>query len=668
LLYCLFLVYTFYGIKLHAEESVLTATDTNIVNTILRNGRSLHFSRPDSAIYYYHIIFNNFKLDAELINDKIPEINKAYIETVIQALNYTGNIYYYKDEYNRAEIYYQRSLDLALKAGFSEFVGLAMFDIGYIRYVNNSYSEAKKLFEGAYMNYYKTDDNPGMYDALNACGLTNRRQGNYQSADSCYLLAFEIANALGDSLMISDVKINLGILLCEQGELEDGISLFEEALDYYEKADNERAVSTALLNIGVVMKMVKEYDKALSYIKKSTEIEELSQTKSQLVIRYYNLADLYLDMGENDKAYDFCQKIHAVANEIASRPFIAECNFLLGKYFFIENNNIKAKEHFKIAFDTARNTNNKPLIANINLWRAKTYLQDNDLKKAIKLSLEAYQYTREMNLILLQEEISYVLFESYEKSGRLRDALKWHKIFHSLSDSIRYFNQQKEIKRIEARYNYEKKEKENELLRNKVSLQEQKLKTRNITSVALIIGILLSIIVILLLSRRMKDAKILYRQRQMLNLRELEDIHKELDGKKRELTSKMMFLNQKNELIKRIIDELKEIQNSPDISFDELSSIVNELRIDAPQSNWKEFEMQFTQVHPDFYKRLFEKHPGLSSQEQRICAFLRMNLNTKEIAAITGRSFKSIEVTRSRIRTKLKLSRKDNLSSFLASI
>lgn len=97
-------------------------------------------------------------------------------------------------------------------------------------------------------------------------------------------------------------------------------------------------------------------------------------------------------------------------------------------------------------------------------------------------------------------------------------------------------------------------------------------------------------------------------------------------------------------------------------------NLQKEIRKIEACNNWKEFETQFVQVHPDFYKRLFEKYPDLTSYEQRICAFLRMNLNTKEISSITGRSAKSIEVTRSRIRKKLNLSRRSNLSSFLASV
>jgi len=301
------------------------------------------------------------------------------------------------------------------------------------------------------------------------------------------------------------------------------------------------------------------------------------------------------------------------------------------------------------------------------LWYSKAYLQAQNYTSTIKMAYKSYDYALEMNLIPVQKEISSILSDAYEKTGNIQEALNWQRTFHALSDSISYFEQQKEIKKIESRYNYEKKEKENELLRNRATLQNQKLKNRNFIAIALVVGIFFSIILIVLLYKRNKDAKILHRQQQMLSLQKLEDTSNELEGKKRELTSKMMFLNQKNELVNRIINQLQEIQDSTEVSSEQVNSIVSELRVDVPQSNWKEFETQFVQVHPDFYKQLYEKYPGLTSNEQRVCAFLRMNLNTKEIASITGRSMKSIEVTRSRIRKKLNLTRNDNLSSFLAS-
>ncbi len=651
-----------------AISQQVTPDDTARVNKLMSKARDLHHSEPDSAICYYRLIHNNPILNEININDDLTGLELAYLETIIRALNYTGNIYYYDDQYGRSEYYYKRSLEMARSAGLENFVARALFDLGYVNYVSNEYRKAKKLFNESYDHYHNTGNEQGMFDALQASGLNYRRLGNFNAADSSYIHALALATEFNDSTLISDVKINRGILLCEQGMLEEGITLFEEALDYYEKTGMDRAVSIALLNIGVVMKMVDEYDKALSYMQKSTEIEESKQHKSQLVVRYYNLADLYLEMGENSKAYEYCQKIRTVANEIGTRPFVAECNYLLGKYYFMEEDPGRAERHLAIASDSAERMNNKPLLTNIRLLLAKTHLQKKDYDKAISLAGSAYSLGSEMHMVPSLKEASLVLCEAFEKSGNPSEALKWHKAYLGHSDSINHFNQQKEINRIEAQYNYEKKERENALLRNEASLREQKLRNRTIATIALVVAIALSVTIILLLMRRNRDAKLLYKQQQMLNLQKLKEIENELDGKKRELASKMMFLNQKNELISRIIKELQEIQDEPGNSVEQLNEVLSELKIESPQSNWKEFEAQFNQVHPDFYKRLYAKHPDLSSYEQRICAFLRMNLNTKEISAITGRSMKSIEVTRSRIRKKLNLSRNDNLNSFLASV
>ena len=67
---------------------------------------------------------------------------------------------------------------------------------------------------------------------------------------------------------------------------------------------------------------------------------------------------------------------------------------------------------------------------------------------------------------------------------------------------------------------------------------------------------------------------------------------------------------------------------------------------------WEEFELHFEQVHESFYVSLNQKHPELTSRDRRLCALLKLNLNSKEIAQITGQSFKSIENARTRLRKK----------------
>ncbi len=646
-----------------------TIVDTIQINRLLRKGFELQSENPESSAYYFLTITETFdSIKSEIDFKNLSSYEKEFLITVIKANNKLGNIYYYDDQYKRAGTYFEQSLWIADKASFFKYEANALYDIGYIRYSSRDYKEAKKLFEKSNKIYSEIQEKKGMLKTLNACGLSNYHMGNYVEADSCFTQALNIADKINDSTLISDIKIHLGILYCEQGNLKSGIKLFEEALDFYENTGNRDAVSDAQLNIGVVMKLTGEYDKALDYILKSTKIEEQAQKKSKLAVRYYNLADLYLQMNNSKKAYDYCQKAFSIAGEIASQPFLSETNFITGKYFMSEKDFQKAIKYFSSALNVAEKNHNQTLVANIYLWYAQAYFGLKQYDNAEKFGRKTYETAKKLNLISLQRDAALLLSDIFDKTKKHKQALFWYKNFRNLSDSIKLFEQKKEIKRIEARYNYDKKERENELLRNKTALQKVKLKNRSVTMAVLTMAILLSIAIIVLLVNRIKYAKVLSRKQQMETLQKLNDLNKELEGKNRELTTKMMFLNQKNKLIDKIINQLQEIQHKPDINLDEVNTLINELRSGATGSNWKEFEMQFVHVHPDFYKRLYEKYPDLTSWEQKIAAFLRMNLNTKEIAAITGRSPKSIEVARSRLRKKLGLSRRENLNGFLASI
>ena len=85
----------------------------------------------------------------------------------------------------------------------------------------------------------------------------------------------------------------------------------------------------------------------------------------------------------------------------------------------------------------------------------------------------------------------------------------------------------------------------------------------------------------------------------------------------------------------------------------------------ASGEEWAQFETNFDQVHGNFITRLKEAFPKLTPQEIKFSAYIRMNLNTKEIANLLNISVRGVEIGRYRVRKKLELERKDNLSDFL---
>ena len=129
---------------------------------------------------------------------------------------------------------------------------------------------------------------------------------------------------------------------------------------------------------------------------------------------------------------------------------------------------------------------------------------------------------------------------------------------------------------------------------------------------------------------------------------------------------KSVSLMKKNEFIMSISEKIKKakLQEKPGNTrhFDE---IITELEANSESISWDEFEMRFQQVHVDYYKILNEKFPDLTPNELRLCAFLRLNMTTKEIASITYQSLKSIDIARYRLRKKLGMEKDENLVSFL---
>ncbi len=147
-----------------------------------------------------------------------------------------------------------------------------------------------------------------------------------------------------------------------------------------------------------------------------------------------------------------------------------------------------------------------------------------------------------------------------------------------------------------------------------------------------------------------------------------DQLQAQIEFKNQELTSSAMNLIQKNKLLNTIKSALKNLQGedkNKDLNT-QLSRLIRTIDKDLEGvGDWSAFAENFDQVHGKFITRLKEKFPELTPQEIKFSAYIRMNLNTKEIANLLGISVRGVEIGRYRVRKKLGLSRQDSLSDFL---
>ncbi len=170
--------------------------------------------------------------------------------------------------------------------------------------------------------------------------------------------------------------------------------------------------------------------------------------------------------------------------------------------------------------------------------------------------------------------------------------------------------------------------------------------------------------------------QIKYLEKQVNILQKKADqAHKELEGeikyKKKQMMTLALNIIQKNEFIQTLrnkVVKLKSTASNPKMQEDlqKLSLVINEhLYLDRDR---KTFQLYVEELNQDFYHRLEQKYGDLTTNEKRLCALLRLNLASKEIASVLNISPKSVEMNRYRLRKKLKISGSENLHEIIQSI
>ncbi len=145
---------------------------------------------------------------------------------------------------------------------------------------------------------------------------------------------------------------------------------------------------------------------------------------------------------------------------------------------------------------------------------------------------------------------------------------------------------------------------------------------------------------------------------------------RDLESKDRELVSFLMLISEKNETlqyVRRHVNNLLKDCN-PDHK-DLLSSIKDHIQTSLNSPNtWERFKLHFDSINPGFFERLSNKYPALTRKDIKICGYIKLGLSTKEISVLQSITFESAEISRVRLRRKLKLTRDINLVEFLEKI
>lgn len=147
-----------------------------------------------------------------------------------------------------------------------------------------------------------------------------------------------------------------------------------------------------------------------------------------------------------------------------------------------------------------------------------------------------------------------------------------------------------------------------------------------------------------------------------------EKLEADLTLKSKELAESTMSLINKNEMLVLLKEEVIRQKATlgtqyPNKYADKLIRMIDENI--SSEDDWIKFQANFDRIHENFFRHLHRDYPDLTSNDLRFCAYLRLNLSSKDIAHLMNITLKGVEVARYRIRKKINLPSNKSLTEFM---
>ncbi len=540
-----------------------------------------------------------------------------------KALCYLGDATYYLNNVKEAAIHYKQSSQVELESGGvnSEDYISRIGDVGFCYYVLEQPTMALKYFQESLDLSVKNGFDTQAASMYVNIGNIYTQWGDYGIGLENFRQALEIDRHLGDSIQVSVDLNNIGKIFEHWRRYDEAIRYYTESLEIARKADNKAMIAVRLNNLGIVYKDWKRFPEALDYFHQALEIEQASGNSEKVGKRLAYIGATYLEMGEYAKCLLYLDQALPIMKKSGMNDDLGRLYNFYGRYYLATKQYQRALGSFKLSQELALRNNIKPL--------------------------------RMSNL----QGIS----EAYEKLHKPDSALIVIKQFMVIKDSIFTQETNSKLSEFQSKFDNEKMQMENEVLKRDAKINRDTSLLTGIAAFTLIV-ILVSIIVILRLKSRNS------RQSMLMAKQQAERLKLELELKNSELTCNAMSIIKKNETVSEMMDGVEQAIRAGE-SVESLHTLFERIRNGDKDNSWKEFEIRFTQVHKEFYDQLNDRFPDLTPNERKLCAFLRLNMTTKDIASITHQSMHSINMARTRLRKKMNLSGRDeNLINFLINL
>jgi hypothetical protein len=404
-----------------------------------------------------------------------------------------------------------------------------------------------------------------------------------------------------------------------------------------------------------------DYIKSIHYTKQAIDTyKDTSEYSRHLLMQWYNtLGQGYRRIERLDSALLCYERSFHLSEDNTDSTWKAINSGFMGEVYFLQNNYQKAKPLLDYAYRTNKVYYSDlagfalQLLARINIAENKKDSALLRVKEALALIEKPNEFAIQNRSLL--ENVYYATTEVYRALKNTDSFYRYFQLYSNLHDSLQrtLVIRTSEIAqmRLENEKNFQAVQ---TLQREKTEAEEQ----RNY----MVLGILLlSVIGLLILNRQRQKQKF----KGQLILQQKATAEAEVTAAREQLKMFTQNIIEKSAIIEKLEQQVQvSSQNS------EQQQLIDELTHQTilTEEDWMKFKILFEKIHPRFFMRLKEKVPDITVAEQRMAAFMRLRLSSRQIAGLLGISTNSVNKTKQRLRHRFNLSPNANIEEFISKI
>jgi tetratricopeptide (TPR) repeat protein len=521
--------------------------------------------------------------------------------------------------------------------------------------------------------------------AYTMLSLAYRNLGNYDTAIYYSKKALRLREEkIKDTNDIAGSYDNMSTIYFKAGEFDSAINYSLKAAKLFEKTGNKKELAYTWSNLSSIYDAVGNKNNSYHYLMLAYNILKNEGNDEDIVRMLENLGDYFLNHNMLDSAQYYFNQAVSMLKKMKKYDDYANTKRALGEIFLKLGKNSKAEKELTEANKLFKKSDRMEDIIITEVLVAEVELRKGNFTKAKNLLDNALTLENRMDSERLRLKILKEKEKLMEQWGHHAAAWKLYHQIETLKDTLYKKELKSKLEEITTKYQTEKIKYENRKLKQQHKIERMKTKQMRILFfISVFTAFLLAIIFLLILQKRQRNILL---HKQELNIAKKEEalikaelqnaelkkqeLSKENDFRSRQLTTFTLHLMQKNLILQDMLKKVKEIErkDARQIKKELVNLKIQLINAISSDSDWENFKLFFEKVNANFFTRLKEKYPNLSSKDEKLCALIKLNMDINETASVLNVDYNTVRIARYRLKKKMELAPDEDLNEVIGKI